>query len=622
MRSIRQTIKLIEQQSLVFSLYNDIQKSTRNLAKESGSFIWHQLVKDVLHKMPTDNTTGKHEMLLTCYKYYRGNKKELKNIQLFEQSYTPDDAIRWYTKNCFIYRLINKALRTEDIEVLYTFRYYIVDLSICLCKGYNLLKEFETKTLKLYRGIKQTNEEIERLQKSVGNLISTNGFFSTTRSKIVAEMYAGIGSGDTKYESLLFEIEINTEKQANCICTDVSSYSQFPDEQEVLFDLGTVFEIASIEYNSTDRYWTCKMMSTNRGLEIAEEYLTFRRNEITAGDVDLVILFGNLLYDMGEYTKSELYFKNLLANRGNDANIYLGIGHAQYIKGEYEEAIKNYKYAYDMCDKSDVLIVSKILNFLGFTHKFNGHHHIALDYLSSAFKILEENEPSDKCNRLRADILKMLSSVYCYLENDAKGLECAENALKIIENLASCVHLDLIEALTAAALANRKAGDYDTSLERQKRALKIVQQVLPDNHQYLGVALNNIGKANYKKCNYEKAIEYYERCAAVYSKVWPVYHQRHAIPLNHLGKSYFRLKNYEKALNYYLEALEMLEKTVSLNHTDRAYTIKNIGEVYLDLLDFKKARHYFNQALDIYIEKFGSNTDQHDIAKCYHLIGQ
>jgi tetratricopeptide (TPR) repeat protein len=102
-------------------------------------------------------------------------------------------------------------------------------------------------------------------------------------------------------------------------------------------------------------------MTTNRGIEIAEEYLTFRKNEMAGTDVDLVILFGHLLYDMGEYNRSQKYFENLLAVRGSDANVYMGIGHALYIRCEYEEAIKNYRYAYDICDLSDFLLVARLL---------------------------------------------------------------------------------------------------------------------------------------------------------------------------------------------------------------------------------------------------------------------
>ena len=111
-----------------FNLYNQNQKSTRNITKESGSFIWHQLLKDVLQKMPSGDKNAKEEMLDKCHLYYRGNKKKLRNIEQFDKEYSIANAVEWYTKDSFIYKLINKALRTEDVDALYTFRFYLIDL--------------------------------------------------------------------------------------------------------------------------------------------------------------------------------------------------------------------------------------------------------------------------------------------------------------------------------------------------------------------------------------------------------------------------------------------------------------------------------------------------------------
>jgi hypothetical protein len=51
-----------------------------------------------------------------------------------------DQAIQWYTAEYFLYKLLNKAIRTEGIELLYAFRFYLIDLSDAL--------ERESKNLK------------------------------------------------------------------------------------------------------------------------------------------------------------------------------------------------------------------------------------------------------------------------------------------------------------------------------------------------------------------------------------------------------------------------------------------------------------------------------------------
>ena len=189
-QSIRNQLDDLQKQLATFSLYEK-QKSTRDLSKESASFLWFQLFKDVLLRMPRSEE-AKREMIEQCRQYYRGNPEELRNIDEFARTYTAQDTIRWYTKQCFIYRLCNKALRTEDIELLYRFRYYIQDLCKHLSTehGISRSKELDQPILTLYRGLKLTNDELVRFQSNVGSLISTNGFLSTTRDYQLALEFA------------------------------------------------------------------------------------------------------------------------------------------------------------------------------------------------------------------------------------------------------------------------------------------------------------------------------------------------------------------------------------------------------------------------------------------------
>jgi hypothetical protein len=64
--------------------------------------------------MSYKSSEAKDEMLSECRAYYRNNREELISIDKFERNYCSIDAIEWYTKSCFLYRIINKALRTED----------------------------------------------------------------------------------------------------------------------------------------------------------------------------------------------------------------------------------------------------------------------------------------------------------------------------------------------------------------------------------------------------------------------------------------------------------------------------------------------------------------------------
>ncbi|CAF1633575.1 unnamed protein product [Didymodactylos carnosus] len=120
-QSIRKTVHLVLKQALAFSLFDhQKQKSTRDMSKDSGSFTWFQLLVDILRKLPQTHQ-AKRDMLDKCREYYAWNETEMKKIEEFETTYYKDKAIEWYTRDAFVYRLVNKALRTEDVELLYLF---------------------------------------------------------------------------------------------------------------------------------------------------------------------------------------------------------------------------------------------------------------------------------------------------------------------------------------------------------------------------------------------------------------------------------------------------------------------------------------------------------------------
>ncbi|CAF1645572.1 unnamed protein product, partial [Didymodactylos carnosus] len=110
----------------------------------------------------------------------------------FEQTYKSSEAIRWYSKDAFIYRLVNIALRIEDVEALYSLTYYTADLCLQLAlKHKEFIKSSSSLTsLTLYRGLKASKNEIQTYKNNIGNLISTNGFLSTSVLRKVAYDFA------------------------------------------------------------------------------------------------------------------------------------------------------------------------------------------------------------------------------------------------------------------------------------------------------------------------------------------------------------------------------------------------------------------------------------------------
>jgi hypothetical protein len=131
-------------------LTNQTLKSIRpytssNDIDDSGAHFPYTLFIELLKQMP-QTKQAKDIMLNKC----RDNKQEIELIEQFRNLYTSTGAIDWYTRESFVYRLVNRAFLTEDITLWYLFRYFIIDLCTQLDKVH---KEQNIRTsLTFYRG--------------------------------------------------------------------------------------------------------------------------------------------------------------------------------------------------------------------------------------------------------------------------------------------------------------------------------------------------------------------------------------------------------------------------------------------------------------------------------------
>jgi hypothetical protein len=342
--AVRKELYLLTKQMVTLSFFDQKQKSTKELTKEAASFLWFQIMFSVLKQFPqTENS--KKQMLEKCMEYYRGNTIELKNIERFRKNYTANDAIAWYTDECFVYRLVNKALRTEDIDGLYLFRFYIIDL----CKQLQEESRKNIGTMTIYRGQVMSNEELDRLKHSVDKLVSTNGFFSTTLRKTVAMKFLGKIKSD-KDQQILFEITADSSVK-HVVFANIEDLSLIKGEHEVLFSIGAVFRIDSVEFDDTLKCWIVKMTVTDEGLANVQEYIECIKKENE--DATIVILFGHLLREMGELSKAEKYFNFLLQttkqpNSLEAADIQDQIGHIFNQRSQTALALDYYKRSYEI----------------------------------------------------------------------------------------------------------------------------------------------------------------------------------------------------------------------------------------------------------------------------------
>jgi tetratricopeptide (TPR) repeat protein len=572
-RNIRSVTRRKQQTRLTFNFFTENQQSLRFITKDFASFLWFQILLDLLIKMP-NKSQSKEYMLGRCRKHYHKNITQLEKINLFEQTYKSTDAIRWYTNESFLYRLVNRALRTEDTDDFYTYRFYISDLCTQLSDEH-YKQQLYNKKIKLYRGQTMSDEEIIKLRDNIGNLISPNGFFSTSTDFNVAKIFTSQGNN-----GVLFEIEADSNLKY-CIFANIELFSQIPDEKEVLFSIGAVFKINNVYFDEEINLWKINLQATDEGREHIDQYIEYQKKQLEETSVN--IIFGDILIDIGQYSKSEMYFKSLLETLPIDHEdriaCYQHVARAQHFQGKLNEALDSYQQVYGMQhEKCDNLNKTDYLFCLGAVNTDFGRYQDAMNFFQDALKMTKKN---------------------LFPIND---------------------HSELAHILNGIGWVYGKQGEYNNALSFRIQALEMRKRLLPSDHPHIAGSFGSLSDIYCNKGQYEKAIDFGLKALQLREQILPKGH----IVLSHsqmdIGNVYYAQGLYDLSFECYTLSLEIRRKNLLENHPLIAHSLDAIGCVYRCKKDYINSFDYHTRALTMLHKSFKNN--QHPlIANCLHRLG-
>jgi hypothetical protein len=234
-----------------------------DLSQDSTAFVRFQLLLDIILRLDR-NDFARDEMIEACRTQFAFNPVELAKIDIFERTYVEKDAITWYTKDCFLYRLLNESLYIKSIDLIVKLRYFIRDLHNQLAEMHlGFLRSLPSgqSKLQLYRGLTMTMSELNEFRQNKNNLVSTNSFLSTTRDYNAALFFAGEGKVEDPRVSVIYEILVDTTVVHSVPFAAIEYQSIFNDEDEVLFSMAAVFRIGQTEEIS-ERLWKIELTLT------------------------------------------------------------------------------------------------------------------------------------------------------------------------------------------------------------------------------------------------------------------------------------------------------------------------------------------------------------------------
>lgn len=452
---------------------------------------YRQLIENVLITV-SDHTVAQSSMLDHCRQYYSLDETYLIHINEFAKKYQSTQAARWYTKDSFIHRIVNKVLRTGNIEHCYLLRFYITDLSEQLyqlkCQQQKNVTETAKNTI-LYRGLRQSAAHLKTLKTLVGQVILTKGFMSTSRRENIALCYAGASHPQSpQSQPLLIEIKVDMTV-SGIVVADIAHLSNFPEEQEVLFDIGIPLRVDSLKHDSSNLIWCCRLVAMPN-----ESQVTHLSQHISSDETCV---------DLSLYSEDEAKLERMMS----------------------EERRRNFNSIYNdqesdllWCNSPSVSWIAntpsdraRILQQKALIHwQRNGDLHQFRSECEHAWKLFKQgiNDIKSVGNHDTACFLNNFGYACQQLNDTTYAIDLLKQSSEIRNRLGASAHFRA-QSLRNLGLAYTDQGDYKNALASLNQALIIGQQAPPTTQWSTSMTLRNFGYFFHARRDYLRVIEYF-----------------------------------------------------------------------------------------------------------------
>jgi tetratricopeptide (TPR) repeat protein len=527
--ALKQASQLCEQNVISISFVaKSGDANSQNLDRLDPMFMYTKIMKEILLSIEFNQEHFK-KFVDYCREVFDGNEKELKYVNELERKYPDKTPIWWYTCECFLYPMLNRALRTTDVDIIIQMGFFIGDLHRHIEQlhkeqfgGHQVGKIFTG-----YRGQALSAEDFKTLNDTKGGLLSFNNFLSVSKDRTVSLPFAQSALTNPDSVGILFVMTIDPSKSTTPFAS-IDRVSYFQTEDAVLFSMHTVFRIGKIQpMGENHRLFQVDLTLTgedDKDLWV----LTDRIREETYPDEEGWFRLGAVLLKMGQFDKSQQIYEALLdqtTDESEKAPIYGQIALAKDNQGEYEEAITFYGKTIEIYKKTfppSHLNFASTYNNIGEVYRKMGDYPKALSYYEKALEIRKQSLPPNHPDL--ASSYNNIGTVYYSMDDYPKALSYYEKALEIRKQSLPPNHPDSASSYNNIGTVYYSMDDYSKALSYYEKALEIRKQSLPPNHPDLASSDKNIGLLYEKKGDYSKARSFLERAMNIGQQSLPPNH--------------------------------------------------------------------------------------------------
>ncbi|UJR12205.1 hypothetical protein I4U23_016382 [Adineta vaga] len=503
-------------------------------------FMYLQIFKELIVEIEYD-ADGKDELLEYCTEYCHNNSASLRVIDEFRRDYNKHSPIWWYSRDTFLYRLLNSSLRELKGIAIWKLRFFIKDLHEALVREQI---SCPVSVAKLYRGQIVSKVIFERIKRNIGGLISFDNFLSTTYSEHVARSFVqGIDENHISLVGMVFEIDVDTSIKTFVPYASIKSLSSMSSEDEILFSVPSIFRIGGME-RSDDGIWNIQLKMTADDDQELRQLGNYVRHEFLENQAFSTII------EQARANSSE--HSQLFASHEN----MLKFAQLMFHIHQFDDALRIiFERWVDLVDEDTInsrQTLSVFQNFANPVERLSKGSNTDQNVLERIENTLNHSPPTD-ANEL-ANLYNSAASLTTDLDKELyyrmRHFELLEEtghltATKFIEH-----HIKIGDIFSEQARLDDALTKYEIAWQKALESELTIESLLGDCYYKIGFTYQKLG-------DFEKAFHHHEKALDIYCRSLPSTHLSFHKVYFAYGICLVNFNRQDEAMEYFRKAIEV-----------------------------------------------------------------
>jgi len=602
-----------------------------------------------------NRSQAKNDFLMLSRAIY-STEASLKSIAEFESKYNQynkQDILHWYTRSSFLDKVTNNCLRVATSDSIQYCRLPLSDLERAIKEQYQ--KESKNFSGLVYGGATLSEQEWLRLKANINRDIEIYGFLRASKDENIALALIKHGSSNQVIMTIIIPKGPIEEGQG---FAEVEEFSQYPSEEEILFNVRSRFTIVETEekYSKEFPYRHLILLYGAQGFRRfmseqnpVQEIIIENRDTILCSrcQTGIQATHSNMFFlSLVNVENQSFSCQNclpdllkvshipLLCLPTNDADKRYAAKIRGFVLSYHEPEVPMYGYKCYRCQSSKQSFYFKCLQCNEGKEKYCLNCVNTISCIQLKHVIILENIPfgfwcekmsESELNPLKVqneifsenDQLFLQAKMYFESQETRKAIEYCTIFLQRNQNKESDPHTATLYSFMGMLFVRQEK--YAKGLEYFLKSLKIFESIYGENHPETAISYHNIGDVYHKQKNYNKALEYSMKGLVIRESIHGENHPTTAASYDQIGLLYESQGQQSNAFEYLFKGMKIRETIFGKHHPSTASSYNNIGIVYQNQGKYMQALEYYLRCVQIRESMYGEVHDE--VATSYNKIG-